>query len=563
MDELRIRQQRLLTEDEAARLQRLKAELDGTEALDQRLSQLRGGAHELPARLEEVAQKKVRLQLEIAEFNKQVARKHDQWLTGTAYNLHRIQTHLPADSALVAWLDEQTGTLSEHWAVVVRKQGAPTWVRLKGSTADGTWTQQEAELGRNVAARIARRPRRRDGEDISALVQELSAQRITPLLPAMAATQELPEVRHLIVLPSTSLSGVPVELLEHPFTVSYAPSAAVLTWLAERSGADTDNSKEHPGGSELHPRTLLAVGDPVFSSEQTAQPRMLLAESDRESLATKGAAADFRQRMLSSVVRGEGQFTSLPGARLELAALSKIFRQRDGSVTLLAGMEATESSLRRLAEARQLAGFRYVHFATHAVADMRQALQSALILSADYQSLPIIEDWEALEFNDGRLSAEEIMRSWDLNADLVALSACRTGLGQYVSGEGHIGFAQALLLAGARSVVLSLWKVDDGATTLLMARFYQNLLITPPDQPKTVSKAEALWEAKKWLRQLTPDEVALELERLDIDSVAERGIKTRRLSTPKQADTTSENTSLKPYAHPFYWAGFVLIGDPN
>ena len=77
---------------------------------------------------------------------------------------------------------------------------------------------------------------------------------------------------------------------------------------------------------------------------------------------------------------------------------------------------------------------------------------------------------------DGRLTAEQIVRTWDLDADLVVLSACESGLGRYAGGEGYLGFAQPLFARGARSLVLSLWKVDDDATALLMARFYRNLL---------------------------------------------------------------------------------------
>src|SRR4029077_15987081 len=77
---------------------------------------------------------------------------------------------------------------------------------------------------------------------------------------------------------------------------------------------------------------------------------------------------------------------------------------------------------------------------------------------------------------DGRLTAAEVLEFWKLDAELVTLSACESGLGREGGGEGLLGFAQAFLLAGARSLVLSLWKVDDAATALLMVRFYENLL---------------------------------------------------------------------------------------
>jgi CHAT domain-containing protein len=72
---------------------------------------------------------------------------------------------------------------------------------------------------------------------------------------------------------------------------------------------------------------------------------------------------------------------------------------------------------------------------------------------------------------DGRLTVGTILKEWQFDADLVVLSACQTGLGKETSGEGMLGFTQALMQKGARSVVLSRWKVDDAATALLMARF--------------------------------------------------------------------------------------------
>ena len=116
----------------------------------------------------------------------------------------------------------------------------------------------------------------------------------------------------------------------------------------------------------------------------------------------------------------------------------------------------------------------------------------------------------------------------------MTLSACETALGKQVAGEGYIGFAHAFLQAGARSLLVSLWKVEDLSTTLLMQRFYENLLggyqgkrgIDLNFSPGTpLSKVEALREAKGWLREWQDEE------------------------------------GNRPYQHPFYWAGFVLIGE--
>jgi CHAT domain-containing protein len=151
---------------------------------------------------------------------------------------------------------------------------------------------------------------------------------------------------------------------------------------------------------------------------------------------------------------------------------------------------------------------------------------------------------------DGRLSVREIQRTWDLKAELVTLSACETALGKESGSEGFVGFTQALLMSGARNVCLSLWKVDDTATALLMTRFYQNLLGKRPGLSKPMPKAEALGEAKKWLRGLTSAEAgAAESKLLEVS----RGDVRRRVDAP---------VSIHPYEHPHFWAAFVLVGDP-
>ncbi len=150
---------------------------------------------------------------------------------------------------------------------------------------------------------------------------------------------------------------------------------------------------------------------------------------------------------------------------------------------------------------------------------------------------------------DGVLTAGEVLNTWKLHAELVTLSACQSGLGRQGGGEGFIGFAQAFFLAGARSLVVSLWEVNDQAASLLMSRFYQNWLGKRPGLDRPLSKAEAMREARDWLRGLTGAQVEREL------TAIARGELQRR-SGPLPA-------AGRPFAHPHYWAGFILMGDPN
>jgi len=110
-------------------------------------------------------------------------------------------------------------------------------------------------------------------------------------------------------------------------------------------------------------------------------------------------------------------------------------------------------------------------------------------------------------------------------------------------------------------VCLSLWEVDDTATALLMDRFYQNLLGKRDGLKAPMPKALALKEAKDWLRDLTRKQaVALSAELRNGVVRASRGEKTTKIigDVPKV-----EKPEEKPYAHPQYWAAFILIGDPN
>ena len=108
---------------------------------------------------------------------------------------------------------------------------------------------------------------------------------------------------------------------------------------------------------------------------------------------------------------------------------------------------------------------------------------------------------------------------WQLDADLVVLSACNSALGREVVGEGLVGFAHAFLRTGARSVLVSQWSVPDRATLEFMTAFYGAW------QGEKLSRADALAQARRQLRDY------------------------------RDAD------GRRPYVHPYYWAPFVLVGD--
>jgi len=241
--------------------------------------------------------------------------------------------------------------------------------------------------------------------------------------------------------------------------------------------------------------------------------------------------------------------------------VSSQIKSDDRPARALLGADASEPELDRLAASGELGRFGFIHLATHGVIDEAIPQRSAVILTQTGLPDPLAQVMNHQPVFDGRLSVREIQRSWDLKAELVTLSACETALGRDAGGEGFVGFTQALLMSGARSVCVSLWKVDDRATSLLMNRFYQNLLGKRPALSKPMPKAEALHEAKKWLRSLTVDQIDGELaalERGDVRPLAQ----VNDTSSPG-APSSPKSTGVRRYDHPYYWAAFVLVGDPD
>jgi len=531
---------------------------------------------------------------------------------GKPSTLEEVQKALPADAALVGWLDVK----GQHWACAVRREGDPAWVKIPGSGVDDTWTKEDDE--RPAKLRIALADKQ---PAWSAAADALARQRMAPLLPHVNG------VKHLIVLPSLALAGVPIEALvdrgSHgnapDLVVSYAPSGSMLARLtAPRSQAPgpprllvlgdptfprPSNSGAAPippdhgiailavvlhstadlfdikagdvlleyNGKALRSQSDLSVvpaGDhatrvpikfwrdgEVRSLEIAAGPLGIQSNPNRPAaqvvLAQRAAA-----EVLNRAARGE-KLAPLPGTRREVQAIAALFPTVQ--VTTLLGPDATESKLQQLAQSGALKTYRFLHLATHGKANLNVALHSAVFLAAEPDQPAASVDPAAPEsVPDGQITAEQIVRTWDLDADLVVLSACESGLGRYAGGEGYLGFAQALFVKGARSLVLSQWKVDDKATALLMTRFYQNLLGKRPGLSQPLPKAAALDEAKHWLRNLNAEEVGTELAALDRGTV--RPLALVDGPAPRAA---SKPAGVRPYGHPYYWASFILIGDPH
>ena len=297
----------------------------------------------------------------------------------------------------------------------------------------------------------------------------------------------------------------------------------------------------------------MLASDPASGD---ASPTLLVVgDIDYRASPGKAEAGSLKR----SAVRGEGDLRSewrrLAGTKAEIAQVADSFSLAypdAQEVTSLSGRSATEQAVRATAPRH-----RFLHFATHGFFAPPQVVSTARGLSAANLApgervarseiagfhpgllsgivLAGASHPEKLEEDDGILTALEIEQLRLSEVELVALSACQTGIGSTVSGEGLLGLQRACHVAGASSVLGSLWRVDDAQTANLMAAFYKNLW------QNKLSRAEAL-------------------RRAQIDMLN---------NNPRSGDLRGMEFSTRPGKNqrgmgrlpPFYWAAFVLSGD--
>lgn len=265
----------------------------------------------------------------------------------------------------------------------------------------------------------------------------------------------LPEGKTLVIAPDGALAYLPFETLTArvPLLERFAINyAPSASTLAEL--------RRRAGRPDKGPNSFVAFADPVYNGVASSQAERATA------------------------------YTQLPNTRPEANAIAALFQPANRRIYL--GAEATAAKVKE----QDLTPFRYIHLAAHGYVDEEQPAHSGIVLSSN-----------------SILRVPEIMRL-RLQADAVTLSACQTGLGQVLAGEGVMGLTRAFLYAGAQSVVASLWNVNDAATAELMKAFYRNV-------SRGQSRAEALRQAK--------------------------------LSLLRGSQPT--------WRHPYFWAPFIFAGD--
>jgi CHAT domain-containing protein/uncharacterized protein HemY len=248
--------------------------------------------------------------------------------------------------------------------------------------------------------------------------------------------------------------------------------------------------------------TKEVKGNPDF----TALPYLLKKYSVRYEFSAglvlqkkrDGTASQISSVMLCAPVTfpEKNNLNDLPGTETEINTIYNLFKERNITSQVYLKGEASETVIK----SGSLKNYSLIHFATHGVVDENSPELSRIYLQNDSEA------------EDGNLFVGEIY-NLEFNAQLVALSACQTGLGKISKGEGVIGLSRALVYAGAKSLIVSFWSVADESTATLMTDFYKQLLENP-------------------------------------SSNYSRDLRQAKLDLLQQGD----------YAAPYYWAPFILIG---
>jgi CHAT domain-containing protein/predicted DNA-binding protein YlxM (UPF0122 family) len=258
------------------------------------------------------------------------------------------------------------------------------------------------------------------------------------------------------------------------------PSASTLATL-----------RRETAGRKPAEKSLAVLADPVFMDDDTrvrrnvgkaaAKEKTRSPDSDKMDIVSLQMTRSGRE---TGVIDGEAGFGRLLSTRREASAILALVPERKRMQALDFGASRTTALKPELGE------YRIVHFATHGMLNNIHPELSGLVLS-------LVD--EAGQPQNGFLRLQDIY-NLKLSAELVVLSACQTGLGKEIKGEGLIGLARGFMYAGAPRIITSLWKVDDRATSELMKRFYQGLLGPEALRPAgALRQAQmSIWKEKRW-----------------------------------------------------------------
>ena len=238
-------------------------------------------------------------------------------------------------------------------------------------------------------------------------------------------------------------------------------------------------------GRTVAPKMLAVIADPVFSSDDER------AKISQNKLARTASVTTEARGIVHTEEKPAGDQKMSGG--LKIPRLPYTHQEADQIFALApkaSSFRATDfKASRATVTDPELGKYRYLHFATHGLLDSEKPGLSSLVLSMlDEQGQP----------QDGFFRAHELY-NLKLPAELVVLSACQTGLGKEIKGEGLVGLTRGFMYAGAARVIVSLWSVNDKATAELMTKLYQSMLQKGESPAAALRSAQvAMWKQKQW-----------------------------------------------------------------
>jgi CHAT domain-containing protein len=240
------------------------------------------------------------------------------------------------------------------------------------------------------------------------------------------------------------------------------PSASVLSVL-----------RQHSATRKVPPHLVAILADPVFSEKDSRVIGKREAQNTAQALPAETAETTRPwARSINDV--GLFGFGRLPFSRQEAKAIVSLTPPGEAMASL--DFQASRST----AVSQALAQYKIIHFATHGLLNSKHPELSGVVLSlVDQKGRP----------QNGFLGLQEVY-NLNLPAELVVLSACETGLGKEIRGEGLVGLTRGFMYAGASRVAASLWSIDDAATAELMSRFYKAMLRDGLSPPAALRKSQ-------------------------------------------------------------------------
>ena len=280
--------------------------------------------------------------------------------------------------------------------------------------------------------------------------KELSQMVLGPIGPELGAER-------LVIVADGSLQYVPFAALPVPAKSSVSRLIQDHEIVSLPSASALAIQRQGLRNRKPAPNAVAVIADPVFSATDERLGARTKTIAPKQAQANESANTRIIEHLAddSGLIIRRLKFTRQEADQiLAEAPRGKNFRAIDFKAN------------RAAATGGELSKYRYVHFATHGYIDSERPDLSAIVLS-------LVDEYGRPQ--DGFLHAREIY-NLNLPAELVVLSACETGLGKEIKGEGLVGLTRGFMYAGARRVVVSLWNVNDKATAELMARFYRGML---------------------------------------------------------------------------------------